>query len=67
MSGKRVAVPVLPASDPTLRAFASAVKGNLDALTGQQDGAQKLAPLPASATLADVIAAVNIIIGRLGS
>ena len=67
MSGKRVAVPVLPASDPSLRAFASAVKSNVDALTGQQEGAEKLSLLPDTATLADVIKVLNILIKRHGS
>lgn len=66
MSGKRVAVPVLPASDPSLRAFASAVKSNIDSMTGQQEGAKRLEPLKDSATLADVIDALNIIISRIG-
>lgn len=67
MSSKRSAIPVLTTGDVALRSFASAVKSNVDALTGQQEGAEKLSLLPDTATLADVIKVLNILIKRHGS
>lgn len=62
---KKAAVPTLATPDATLGAFASAVKQNLDAITGQARGAKKLAPLPSTATLAQVVARLNELLERL--
>lgn len=64
---RRVAVPLVPAQDPALRGFISAVQNNLDAITGQGKNATPLTPLATdgSATLAQCVAALNIIIARI--
>lgn len=43
----------------------AAVKQNLDAITGQARNTPKLAPLPSTATLADVIERLNTLLDRL--
>lgn len=62
---KKAAVPILLTPDPQLRAFAEAVKHNVDAITGQQQNAVKLTSLPATATLAQVIEQINLIKSRI--
>lgn len=47
--------------------FVDGVKANLDRITGQEKNKKNLTTLPETATLSDVINAVNIIIERLGS
>lgn len=58
-------VPTLNTADPALNRALAALKQNVDELTGQSRNMPALTPLPATATLADVIAAVNKIITRL--
>jgi hypothetical protein len=60
------AIPTLKTGDRQLDLFGEAVKQNLDALTGQQRNSKPLQPLASTATLADVIAAVNVLIERAG-
>ena len=62
---KKAAVPTLATPDAALGAFASAVKQNLDAITGQARSTKKLAPLPADATLPEVVARLNELLERL--
>lgn len=54
---------VVVTRDPTLRPTLDAIKENIEILTGQRRNGIK--PLPATASLADVIAKVNQIIDRL--
>lgn len=61
----KAGVPTLNTPDPALNRAMAALKQNVDELTGQSRNMPTLAPLPATATLADVIAAVNKIITRL--
>lgn len=55
--------PTVAATD--LQDHIEAVGQTLDRLTGQVPGAAGLDPLPETATLADVIKAVNILIDRV--
>jgi hypothetical protein len=43
----------------------SAIKQNLDQITGQARNVERLQPLPATATLAELIARVNALTERL--
>jgi hypothetical protein len=61
----KAGVPTPNTQDPSLNRVLAALKQNVDELTGQSRNMPDLAPLPATATLADVIAAVNKIIARL--
>lgn len=54
---------VVTTRDPTLRPTLDAIKENIEILTGQRRN--RIQPLPATASLADVIAKVNQIIDRL--
>lgn len=51
--------------DPQLDLFCQNVKQSLDGMTGQTRGRPKLEPLPATATLAEVIERVNEIVRRM--
>ncbi len=56
------AIPQLPQGlDPQTRAVLAALKENFEILAGQRG--VRIAPLPETATLADIIAKVNEIIG----
>ena len=61
----KAAIPTLNSDNPQLDKFASAVKQNLDAITAQARNVERLQPLPATATLADVITRLNAITARL--
>lgn len=58
-------IPFRPTTDTNRNEFESAVKQTLDEITGQAKSAEKLSPLPSSATLEQVIAQQNAIIKRL--
>lgn len=58
-------IPALLTPDPQLSEFAGAVKQNLDGITGQTRTSEKLTPLPATATTAEVVALLNKIVERL--
>jgi hypothetical protein len=60
MAGKR-AVPPIPLGE--MHKSVSIIKENLDMLTGRTTG--ELKPLPTTASLADCITAINLIIARL--
>lgn len=62
---KRVAVPVLQTSDQQLKYHADAVKMNIDILTGQLKASESLSQLSTSASTAEIINALNVIIRRL--
>lgn len=58
------AIPKPPSgTPPDMRMFCDAVKENIESITGVRGG--KIAELPATATLADVIGKVNEIVARL--
>lgn len=60
------AIPDLKTGDRKIDLFGDAVKQNLDALTGQQKNSTPLQQLPTTATLPEVIAALNVLIARAG-
>lgn len=64
---KKSAIEALKTGDSSLNRFAAAVKQNLDQITGQTKNSTYMAPLPSTATLAEVIARVNAIAERLQS
>jgi hypothetical protein len=59
------AIPVVNTGQFELDLFASTVKQNLDAITAQARNVERLQPLPATATLAEVITRLNAITARL--
>jgi hypothetical protein len=59
------AIPAVNTGQFELDQFAAAVKQNLDAITAQARNVERLQPLPATATLADVITRLNAITARL--
>lgn len=61
----KAAIPVVRTQQVDLDAAMAAVKQNLDAITGQARNVQRFQPLPATATLADVITRLNEIVDRL--
>jgi hypothetical protein len=50
-------IPSVPVTDPAMQKFCQAVKEDLDIITGQRGG--RIDPLPATATLAQVIEKIN--------
>ena len=62
---KKASIPTVNTGTLDLDQFASAVKQNLDSITGQARNVERLQPLPATATLADVITRLNAIVARL--
>lgn len=61
----KAAIPSVLTGKGDLDRALSAMKQNLDAITGQARNAQKLTPLPADASLAQVIERINEITARL--
>jgi hypothetical protein len=59
------AIPVVNTGQFELDQFAASVKQNLDAITAQARNVERLQPLPATATLAEVITRLNAITARL--
>jgi division protein CdvB (Snf7/Vps24/ESCRT-III family) len=59
------AIPTVNTGQFELDQFAAAVKQNLDAITAQARNVERLQPLPATATLAEVITRLNAISARL--
>jgi len=59
------AIPSVHTGKPDLDRALSAMKQNLDAITGQARNVQKLEPLPTDATLEQVIDRLNEIVARL--
>jgi hypothetical protein len=62
---RKSAIPTVNTGQFELDQFAAAVKQNLDAITAQARNVERLQPLPATATLADVITRLNAITARL--
>jgi hypothetical protein len=62
---RKAAIPTLNTGQIGLDQFAAAVKQNVDSITGQARNVERLQPLPATATLAEVINRLNIITARL--
>ncbi len=61
----KAAIPVVNSGQFDIDQFASAVKQNMDAMTGQARNVTRLQPLPTTATLAEVIAQLNAVVDRL--
>ena len=61
----KAAIPVVRTQQADLDLAMSAIKQNLDAITGQARNVQKFSPLPATATLAEVIERLNAVVARL--
>lgn len=61
----KAAIPVVRTQQADLDLAMSAIKQNLDAITGQARNVQRFEPLPSTATLADVIERLNAIVARL--
>lgn len=59
------AIPFRPTADVNRNEFESSVKTTLDQMTGQARNVQKLAPLPPTATLDQVIVRLNEILSRM--
>lgn len=59
------AIQHVPEPDPSRANRDEAIKATLEGITGQAPGAPQLEELGSTATLADVIATVNLIIRRL--
>lgn len=65
MSGKQTPVQPTRTGDQRIDGPMRAVANNVNLLIGAAPGAEPLTELPANATLADVIARLNVIIRRL--
>lgn len=62
---KKAAIPTVRTGNPEVDRAFDAIKQNLDSITGQARNVQKVAPLPTSATLADIINRINLLTERL--
>ena len=62
---KKAAIPVVRTGQPELDRALAAIKQNVDAIVGQARNVDKIDPLPANASLADVISRLNLIVERL--
>ena len=62
---KKAAIPTVRTGQADLDRALAAVKQNIDAITGQARNTQRLEPLPADATLAQVVARLNEITNRI--
>jgi hypothetical protein len=60
---KKPAIPQVPRAEQPRTGFDQAVKENLEVITGRRGGSVQ--PLPADASLADVIQRLNELIARL--
>jgi hypothetical protein len=61
----KAAIPSVMTAQPDLNRALSAIKQNLDAITAQAKNVTRLQPLPATATLEEVIAQLNAVVDRL--
>lgn len=59
------AIPTVLTGKPDVDRALSSIKQNLDEITGQARNTQKFSPLPATATLVDVIERLNAVVARL--
>ena len=62
---KKAAIPTVRTGQPEVDRAFDAIKQNLDVITAQARNVQKLAPLPASASLAEIINRINLLTERL--
>ena len=62
---KKAAIPTVNTGQFELDQFAAAVKQNIDSITAQARNVERLQPLPETATLAQVIERLNVIVARL--
>lgn len=61
----KAAIPSVVTGKPDLDRALSSMKQNLDAITGQARNTTRLEPLASTATLAEVIERLNVIVARL--
>lgn len=61
----KAAIPAVLTGKPDLDRALSSMKQNIDEITAQARNVEKLEPLPATATLADVIDRLNAVVARL--
>lgn len=62
---RKAAIPTVNTGDAALDRALSAIKQNVDAITGQARNVERLEPLAATATLEQVIARLNTLTERL--
>lgn len=62
---KKPAIPVFNSTDRTLNQVLSAVKENIEVITGARAGSTQINALATNATTAQIISKINEIIGRL--
>jgi hypothetical protein len=61
----KAAIPAVLTGKPDLDRALSSMKQNIDEITAQARNVTRLEPLPATASLADVIERLNVIVARL--
>lgn len=61
----KAAIPVVVTGEPDMSRFCSAVKQNLDEISGRSRNASPISPLATTASSAEIIAKINEIIARL--
>ncbi len=61
----KAAIPSVMTGKPDLDRALSSIKQNIDEITAQARNVERLEPLPATATLADVIERLNAVVARL--
>jgi len=62
---KKAAIPVVRTGNPELDRALSAIKQNMDAITAQARNVDRIEPLPANASVAEVVARFNLLLERL--
>lgn len=62
---KKPAIPLVSSGDAKVNQFAATVKQTLDTMTGQHKSLPPLPRLATTATLADLIAAYNLLLERV--
>jgi hypothetical protein len=61
----KAAIPAVLTGKPDLDRALASMKQNIDIITAQARNVQRLEPLPATASLADVIERLNAVVARL--
>lgn len=61
----KAAIPAVLTGKPDLDRALSSMKQNIDEITAQARNVERLEPLPSTATLADVIERLNVVVARL--
>lgn len=61
----KAAIPAVLTGKPDLDRALSSMKQNIDEITAQARNVEKLEPLPATASLAEVIDRLNAVVARL--